>query len=85
MKNLKEEIIKAMNHLNNIDILTEYNRRCYELFGSTEEEDKIESTLTHIIENIDTAYDSLIELYKMYNDDKLNDNFEFDRYIDNEM
>ena len=82
MKNLREEITRAMNHLNNIDILTEYNRRCYELFGSTEEEDKIESTLTRIIENIDTAYDSLIELYKMYNYDKLNDNFEFDRYLD---
>ena len=82
MKNLREEITRAMNHLNNIDILTEYNRRCYELFGSTEEEDEIESILTRIIENIDTAYNSLIELYKMYNDDKLNDNFEFDRYMD---
>lgn len=82
MKNLREEITRALNHLNNIDILCEYNRRCYEFFGSTEEEDEIESTLTRIIENIDTAYDSLIMLYKMYNDDKLNDNFEFDRYID---
>lgn len=82
MKNLKEEITRAMNHLNNIDVLTEYNRRCYELFGSTEEEDEIESRLSCIINDIDTAYNSLIELYKMYHDDKLNDNFEFDEYFE---